>query len=224
MTIDVSLDVMLKGIDLVADTAFLTLRGKMGYGDKLLGIKRLDSYSFRFDTGNPPESLARLKRLLNTQTLFYNRNKHHFTLCCVWEGGGLEEGVPRDHPLRQLTRQVLRTTGGTAVENFHSIVDKNRVIFMGVPVFRTEVLVEDLDPTVKLELARKLESDLCAAPVVVSTLGTRWLLALAATSPDEATGLTHEIVVTKRRDQGFLLNPNYQGFHFLAAGMMEPNV
>jgi hypothetical protein len=221
VTIEVSLDVMLKGIDLVADTAFLTLRGKMGFGDNLLGIKRLDSYAFQFDTGNPPVSLARLKRLLNTQTLFYNRNKHHFTLVCDWEGGGLEEGVPRDHPRRQLTRQVLRTTGWTSAENFHGNVDKNRVIFKDVPVFRTEVLVEDLDPAVKLELARKLESELSAAPVAVTALGTRWLLALAVASPDEATELTHAIVVTKRRDQGFLLNPNYQGFRFLAAGMME---
>jgi hypothetical protein len=223
MTIEVLLHVSLKGIDLVADTAFLTLRGKMGYGDKLFGIKRLDSYGFSFDTGNPPESLARLKRLLHTQTLFYNRNKHNFTLVCRWDGGGLDEGVPARHPHRLLVRQVRRTLGDRAVENFRSVGDKYQVMFNGVPVFRTEVLVEDLDPAVKRELARRLEGELSASPVEVSMLGTRWLLALSAASPEDATRLTYEIAVTRRRDQGFLLNPNYQGFRFLAAETMEPD-
>ncbi len=221
MTIEVSLDVMLKGIDLVADTAYLTLRGKMGYEDKLLGIKRLDAYAFRFDTANPPESLARLKRLLATQTLFYNRNKHHFSLRCRWDGGRLDEGMSADHPHRQLSSQVKRTLAAERPENFDSQANEIRVILQKVPVFRTEVVVEDLDPSVKGGLSRKLESELSSGPVVVTTLGTKWHLALRAKSRDEAEAVTREIVVTQKRDRGFLLNPNYQGFQLVAAETME---
>jgi len=219
--IEVSLDVMLKGIDLVADTAFLTLRGKMGYQDNLLGIKRLDAYAFRFDAGNPPETLSRLKRLLNTQTLFYNRNKHDFSLRCRWEGGGLEEGVSVDHCHRQLARQVRRTLTGVPSENLRSIEGETRVMLKNVPVFRTEVVVENLDPSVKTGLSQKLETELSTAPVVVATLGTLWQLALRAASTGEAEALTRQIVVTEKRDRGFLLNPNYQGFRLLAAETME---
>lgn len=221
MTIEVSLDVTLKGIDLVADTAYLTLRGKMGYEDKLLGIKRLDAYAFRFDTLNPPESLARLKRLLATQTLFYNRNKHNFSLRCRWDGGRLDEGVSADHSHRQLANQVERTLASGRPENFDGTKSEIRVMLQKVPVFRTEVVVEDLDPSVKGGLSAKLERELSTGPVVVTTLGTLWHLALRAKTRDEAEAVTRDIVVTRKRDRGFLLNPNYQGFRLVAAETME---
>ena len=221
MTIEVSLEVMLKGIDLVADTAYLTLRGKMGYQDKLFGIKRLDAYSFRFDTPNPPETLARLKRLFATQTFFYNRNKHNFSLRCRWDGGELNEGVSADHCHRQLSNHVKRTLAAGRPENLDSTAGEIRVILQKVPVFRTEVVVEDLDPSVKGGLSQKLENELSTGPVVVTTLGTLWHLALRAKSREEAEALTREIVVTQKRDRGFLLNPNYQGFRLVAAETME---
>jgi len=221
VTIGVALDVTLKGIDLVADTAFLTLRGKMGYHHNLLGIKRLDAYEFSFETGNPPETLSKLKRFLNTQSLFYNRNKHSFSLRCRWEGGGLDEGMSIDHPHRQLVAQTRKSLAEARPEDFRSIGDKSRVMFSNVPVFRTEVLVEDLDPSVKGNLARKLEAELSTAPVAVSTLGISWHLALRAGSGEEARAVTEEIAVTEKRDRGLLLNPNYQGFRFLKAERME---
>lgn len=221
MTIEVSLDVMLKGIDLVADTAYLTLRGKMGYQDNLLGIKRLDAYSFHFHAADPPPALARLKRLLATQTLFYNRNKHNFSLRCRWDGGRLDEGVGVDHAHRLLTHQVKRTLAAGRPENFDSKQSEIRVILQKVPVFRTEVVVEDLDPSVKGGLSEKLENELSTGPVAVTTLGTLWHLALRAKSENEAEAVTREIVVTQKRDRGFLLNPNYQGFRLVAVETME---
>lgn len=221
MTIGVALDVMLKGIDLVADTAFLTLRGKMGYDHNLLGIKRLDAYEFSVDTGNPPETLSKLKRFLNTQSLFYNRNKHNFSLRCRWEGGGLDEGTPVDHFYRQLVLQARRSLAEERPQDFRSIGGENRYIFNNVPVFRTEVLVEDLDPSVKGNLARKLEAELSTSPVAVGTLGISWHLALRAGSGEEARAITQEIAVTEKRDRGLLLNPIYQGFRFLKAEKLE---
>jgi hypothetical protein len=221
VTIGVALDVTLKGIDLVADTAFLTLRGKMGYGDKLMGIKRLDAYEFSFETGNPPETLSKLKRFLNTQSLFYNRNKHNFSLRCRWEGGGLDEGTPISHFHRQLVAQTRNSLGEARGEDFRSTGGESRVMFSNVPVFRTEVLVEDLDPSVKGSLARKLEVELSTAPVAVATLGISWHMALRAGTGEEARAVTEEIAVTEKRDRGLLLNPNYQGFRFLKAERME---
>ncbi len=213
---------MLKGSDLVADTALLTLRGKMGYEGRLLGVRRMDAFEFRIESPAPSQTVSALKRFLNTQSLFYNRNKHYFSLRCRWEGGGLDEGGPADRCKRQLAAQVLAAVGGVPGKDFHGGGGKSRVILNNGPVFRTEVLVEDLDPAAKTNIARKLETELSTAPIVVPTLGICWHLAFRVDSSDEARAITEEIVVAEKRDRGLLLNPNYQGYRFLGAERMEP--
>ncbi len=221
MIVGVALDVMLKGADLIADTAFLTLRGKMGYEGRLLGIQRTETCEFSFESDDPAESVSKLRRFLNTQSLFYNRNKHYYSLQCAWEGEKFGEGVPAGHAHRQLAEQVRRSLAEAAGKDFDSIGDKDRVIFKNVPVFRTEVLVENLDPSLKQSIARKLETELSVSSVVLGALGTCWHLAFRAASAEEAGVLTEEIAVTRKRDRGLLLNPNYQGFRFLGAEKME---
>ena len=221
MTIDAALDVMLKGADLVADTALLTLRGTMGYGNRLLGVRRLECYEFRIESPTPLETVSMLKRFLNTQSLLYNRNKHYFSLRCRWEGGGgCEEGTAgRAHG--QLAAQVRWVLEGGSAENFRGGGPARRVILDSGPVFRTEVLVEDLDPAARDSLGRRLEVELSTAPVVVPTMGVCWHLALRADTGAEARTVTEEIVVASRRDRGLLLNPNHQGYRFLGAEEME---
>jgi hypothetical protein len=221
MRIDVTLDVSLKGVDLVANTAFLTLHGKMGYEDNLLGIRRFDAYAFRVESGDPESTVVTLKRVLATQAIFYNRNKHNYFLTCRWNGGDIREGVsPGDHD-RQLAVQAAAGLRRGAEKDFDGEDVENRVILKKIPVFRTEVLVEDLDPSAKEKISRKLETELSTAPVVVTTLGTCWHLAVRAQSLKDARAVTEGIVVTEKRDSGLLLNPNYQGFRFLGGGRMD---
>ena len=87
-----------------------------------------------------------------------------------------------------------------------------------VPVYCGEVLVEDVEPTARTALARRLESELATAPVVVSEMGTRWIIALRVASDEKAERVTREIVVTKKRGHGLLLNPNHQGYKLLSLG------
>ncbi len=221
MTVDVTLDVSLKGVDLVANTAYLTLRGKMGYGDKLLGIRRFDAHAFRIESRDPGRTVVALKRVLSTQSTFYNRNKHNYFLVCRWDDGVIREGVsPREYD-RQLVAHVEASLVGAAAKDFRGEDVENQVILKEVPVFRTEVLVEDLDPSAKEKISRKLETELSTAPVVVTTLGTCWHLAIRAHSPNDARAMAEEIAVTEKRDCGLLLNPNYQGFRFLGVNRID---
>lgn len=221
MTIDAALDVMLKGADVVADTALLTLRGKMGYESRLLAVTRSEAYAFRIECRAPAETAAALKRFLNTQSLFYNRNKHRFSLRCRWEGGGLDEGAAPDRRCREISARVQRVLAAGTEKDFHSGSGAGRVILTNGPVFRTEVLVEDLDAAAKDKAARKLEAELSTAPVTVPTLGICWHLALRADTPEDARAMTEEIVEARRRDRGLLSNPNYQCYRFLGAEKME---
>jgi hypothetical protein len=221
VTIDVTLDVVLKSVDLVANTAMLTLCGKMGYKDKLLGLQRLDSFGFSIETKDPKQTLTTLKRVLNTQATFYNRNKHNYLLRCSWDGEEFVEGIPPEEQGRELTAQVRSSLTTGSGRDFNGADEKNRVILQDTLVFKTDVLVEDVDSSAKEKISRKLETELSTAPVVVHTLGTWWQLALAADSDEDARALAREIVVTERRDRGLLLNPNYQGFRFLGVEKIE---
>jgi hypothetical protein len=219
VTIEVTLDVFLKGVDLIANTAFLTLRNKMGYNRILLGLKRLECYAFSIESDDPAGTVDTLKRVLSTQSTFYNRNKHNHILRCHWDGGESNGGLELVENRRRIethAKETVAAVARSASEDFDSQQGTDRVILDGVPVYRTEVLVEGLDPTARIAMARKLEEELSTAPVVVTTLGTCWHLALCAKTDAEARTVTEEIAVTRKRDRGLLLNPNYEGHRFLA--------
>lgn len=222
MTLNVQLQVALKGADLVASTAWLTLNDKLGYVDKLLSIIRLDSFAFAIECEDAENTLETLKRSLAVRTTFYNRNKHNYFLQCAWDGDAWTDGIAPDTFRRRLAREAAERLKHHAQKDLDSQVGAARVILSHVPgekVFRSEVLVQDVELAARAALARRLESELVTSPVTVSELGTRWLLALRAESIEDAEAVTREIVVTTRRDRGLLLNPNHQGFTLLS---LEP--
>ncbi len=110
MKITVDLLVGLKGVDLYASTAQLTLVNKMGYGGKLIGIKRFDFFKFDIETSAAPEAaIANLKRVLDRQSTFYNRNKHLYSLTCNWGENSHREGVSRADLERRWTSELAKS-------------------------------------------------------------------------------------------------------------------
>ena len=216
MKLDVSLWVSHKGVDLVASTAYLTLADKMGYGDKLLAIERLDVYELSIECDEPEATVAVLQRVFTTQSSYYNRNKHIYSLQCRWDGGEVCLGVPLEELKQRLGLEAFKKLSVSQQEDFDRKKNPARVILSHVPVFRAEVLIEDLDAFSKTALARRLERELSTAPIDVTALGSCWYLALATGNADDARVLAEEIVVTAKRDRGLLLNPNDQGFRILA--------
>jgi hypothetical protein len=189
-------------------------------------LKRLESYAFTIESDDPEATVATLKRVLSTQSTFYNRNKHNHILRCRWDDGESSDGFGPEECRRRLEAhagETLTSQVTASSEDFDSQQGTSRVMLEGVPVYRTEVLVEGLDPSPKTAMARKLEDELATAPVVVTTLGTTWHLALRAESDAEARAVTEEIAVTTKRDSGLLLNPNYEGYRFLAIEIIELN-
>ncbi len=213
MNIEIRLRVWLKGVDLVTSTAYLTLCDKMGYAGRLLGIKRTDFLAFTMASPDPGGTVAALKRLISTQGDFYNRNKHNQLLECRWDGeDGEVHGTPIDHLLASLSREISERQRLDDSQEFDGKSGQDRVILTHVPVFRTEVLVEDREPFPKLALAQRLESELAVTDITVSALGTCWYLVLRAESDAQARSITEGIVVSKSRDRGLLSNPNAQVF------------
>ena len=223
MRLDVSLWVSLKGVDLVASTAYLTLTEKMGFDESLLALKRLDVYELGIECEDPRATGEALARIFATQSAYYNRNKHTYSLGLEWDGGEVRDGVPLADIKDRLDTEAIRNytvrvSSGRGAEgkDLDGNRNRDRVILSDVPVHRTEVLIEDLDTFSRTALAARLERELSTGPIDVTALGTCWYLALAAGDEDEARALAEEIVVTARRDRGLLLNPNDQGFRIIA--------
>lgn len=213
MRLDVRLRVWLKGVDLVTSTAYLTLRDTMGYGGRLLGIRRVEFSSFDLACEDPATAVAALKRMVSTQSEFYNRNKHNRLLECHWNGGGREvQGTPLDGLLGGLVPYVSSGQQLDDSQEFDGKSPRDQVILAEVPIFRTEVLVEDREAFPKTALAQRLESELATTDVTVSALGTCWYLAVRSDSESSALAMTEEIVVSRSRNRGLLLNPNAQAF------------
>jgi hypothetical protein len=218
--LDMRLSVWLKGADLAATTAFLTLTDKMGYGGRLLALRRFDHYGFGAEAHEPRAAVARLKTILSGQSTFYNRIKHSYFLEFRWQGGSVTDGIPIDELERRLASDVARRLELEVSQDLNGKGDQKRVIVKNVPIYRTEVRVEALDPSERDGLARKLGSEL-SSPVVGSALGVCWYFAIRAENEEAAQAMTREIVVSRRRDCGLLLNPNYQTYQVLSVTRMH---
>lgn len=224
--IDARLLVGLRGPDLTASTARLTLVEKMGFGDRLAGLQRWDFFHLKLGSRAEPEVvLEALKKTLARQSTFYNRNKHMYSLECRWAKETRVDG-PTHADLAARFGQALGKRGGPGTD-FDGKPGSKADIVKSSSVFLVEVSVQDDDSAGRDGIAAKLTRELSApdgpGPVKVQCPGraTVWWLAIAASSDEAAMETARQIAVTKRRDEGLLLNPNYQSADFVATGRIE---
>ena len=217
MKIDAQLLVWLKGTDLFARTAYLTLVDKMGFADRLAGVKRFDYFGFEVDTAVRPEAtVASLKGVLDRQSTFYNRNKHAYSLRCRWGETDHLEGLPRDEIQERWMSEISKTLQNQQVADFGGKPPVGKGIFNGFKGFLAEVVVEDEDPSARESVAAKLRGGLGGVEVSCASRATVWWLAMTVPTQDEAGALARDIAVTTRRDSGLLMNPNYQSAEFVS--------
>jgi hypothetical protein len=224
--IDARLLVGLRGPDLTASTARLALVEKMGFGDRLAGIQRWDFFHLTLESGASPESVVEaLKKTLARQSTFYNRNKHMYSLECRWDSESHVDGPSREELVRRFG-QSLGSPRASGID-FDGKGDSKADIVNASPVFLVEVFVQDDDSAGRDGIAAKLTRELSApdgpGKVTVQCPGraTVWWLAIAASSDEAAVETARQLAVTKRRDQGLLLNPNYQNADFVSAGRID---
>jgi hypothetical protein len=226
--LDARLFVGLKGPDLAASTALLALVEKMGFGDRLLGLKRYDFFHLSIEADAPAETVIEaLKETLARQSTFYNRNKHMYSLECRWEGGERSEG-PTHREMMARFGESLGSRGGmqTGIDFDGKAEDKADIV-EGSPVYLIEVFVQDDDPVggdvIAAKLTRELYASVGRGSVKVHCPGraTVWWLALRAPDESAAVETARQITVTRRRDEGLLMNPNYQRAEFVSAGRVD---
>ncbi len=224
MRIDAKLLVSLKGTDLVAETANIALRRRLGQGDNLIGLKRFDYFAFSLTlpAGVSAEATtAALKSVLDRQSTFYNRNKHVYTLECSWEGGTHLDGVSREDQVSRWVNHLAAASATSKDENSRGKLDSDSVTFSLAKGYVVDVLVEDDDPATRTAIAQRLRTGLAASGISDTTVecqhrATLWWLALHQENADAAKRLAEQISTTTRRDSGLLCNPNYQRAEFVS--------
>jgi hypothetical protein len=226
--IDARLFVGLRGADLSASTARLALVQKMGFGDRLLGLRRFDFFHLSIETDSPPEAtIDALIATLARQSTFYNRNKHMYSLECRWPGGERVEGPTHQAMASGFAKALESRANPRSSIDFDGKREEKVSIVKGSPAYLVEVFVQDDDTGGRDAIAAKLTRELTASvghgSVKVQCPGraTVWWLAVAASSEEEALATARQITVTRRRDEGLLMNPNYQSAEFVSAGRVD---
>ncbi len=228
MRIDARLLVGMRGPDLAASTAFLALVQKMGFGDRLLGLKRYEFFHLTIDADAPAETtIEALKATLARQSTFYNRNKHMYSLECRWSGGERVEGPSHQQMVSGFAKNLGSRANRRTGIDFDGKGESKLSIVNGSPAFLIEVFVQDDDRAGRDAIAAKLTRELTASvgqgsvKVQAPSRATVWWLAVAASGEEEAVATARQITVTRRRDEGLLMNPNYQSAEFVSAGRVD---
>jgi len=227
--IDIRLFVGLRGPDLAASTAFLALVQKMGFGDRLAGLRRYDFFHLTIEADAPAEKVIdALQRTLASQSTFYNRNKHMYSLECRWDGQERIEGVAHREMIAQFGSRLGSRPGRRAGIDFDGKGESKADIVDMFPTYLVEVFIQDDDSAGRGAIASKLTRELAASvgqgSVKVHCPGraTLWWLAVRAAGEEDALATARQITVTRRRDEGLLMNPNYQTAEFVSAGRVDP--
>jgi hypothetical protein len=226
--IDARLFVGPRGADLAASTAQLALVHKMGFGDRLLGLRRFDFFHLSIESGATAEAtIEALTATLARQSTFYNRNKHMYSLECRWRGGERVEGPAHQAMVSGFAKTLSIRAARQARLDFDGKKESKVSILNESPAFLIEVFVQDDDTAGRDAIAAKLTRELTASvgrgSVKVQCPGraTVWWLAVTASSEEDAMATARQITVTRRRDEGLLMNPNYQSAEFVSAGRVD---
>ena len=188
MRIPVRLWVRLKVIDLVAQTARITLEEKLAFGDTLAGLTHYWFWSMDAEAASPEAALEEIDRAVRLDSAFTNQNKHVHRLEA--EGGAArgDLALERDYP------------AGAAAG-----------------LFAFDCLVRERDPGRAAGYAERLNARLRGVAVSGMRCGEAWRIVVRAGDERAGRAIVERILVSRSRREGLLLNPHYQAFDVLAA-------
>ena len=190
MKVEAKLWVRLKVIDLVAQTAWMTLTEKMGFEGDLAGMRRYSYWAMDAEGDGADSICEAIDREIRMDSSFTNPNKHMYSLAVSGDGGGAASGdldIVRDFP---------RTEGGDRI-------------------FACDLFVSEQGGAKDEGYAGRLNSRLSDAKITGMKSGEVWRILVRADDPEEAVRKVEEMAVTRSRQHGLLLNPHYQAYEFI---------
>ncbi len=192
MKLAVELWVRLKVIDLVTQTAHITLTEKLDFGATLRGMMHYWYWAMDAEGESAPAILDAIDRVVRLDSAFTNQNKHVYRLA----GGG--------EPPR----------GDLALE-------RDLPAEAGDRLFAVDALVRERRGDREAGAAARLNGRLRGVTVSNVKCGEVWRLVVIAASRDEALAEVDRMLVSRSRREGLLLNPHYQRYEIIGARQLQ---
>ncbi len=196
MKTEAKLWVRLKTIDLVAQTAWMTLADKMGFEEDLCGILRYSYWAMEAEGESAPAVCEAIDREIRMDSAFTNQNKHRYSLAV--DGGG----------------------DGAATGDLNIDRDLPRVK-CGGRIFACDLFVSEQGGGKDEGYASRLNARLEGAKITGMKSGEVWRILVRAEDVEEAARKVEEMAVTRSRKHGLLLNPHYQAFEFIGTAEID---
>ena len=196
MRTEARLWVRLKVIDLVAQTAWMTLTEKMGFEGDLCGMLRYSYWAMEAEGKSASAVCEAIDREIRMDSAFTNQNKHRYSLAVTGGGDGAAAGdlsIDRDFPR----------------------------VKCGGRIFACDLFVSEQGGGKDEGYAARLNARLAGAEVTRMKSGEVWRILVRADGAEEAARKVEEMAVTRTRKQGLLLNPHYQAFEFIGTAEID---
>jgi hypothetical protein len=247
MKTPVQLWVRLKVIDLVTQTARITLTEKLDFADTLRGIVHYWYWGMDAEAADGAKALEAIDRAIRLDSAFTNQNKHLYRLSGDGRAIGdlaLEKDFPvgSDIPARNpVAKPPMDSSagmsepgvqgadtsangpiGGSATGPGAEVSTPGTGFRAGMPaLFACDCLVRERRPDRETGFAERLNARL--EGVVVSNMkwGEAWRLVVSAPDERAALAAVERMLVSRSRREGLLLNPHYQTYEILATTRLD---
>ncbi len=195
----VELWVRLKVVDLVSQTAWMTLIEKLELGDDLRGLVHYSYWGMDVEGSDGTTILGEIDRVVRMDSAFTNQNKHLYRLIVGGAGSTGDLVLEKDFPLH--------------------VAETHRPERGGI--FAFDCLVRELRSHREEGFKKRLNTRLKSVSVSDLKAGEVWRVMIRGRNEDEAAKRIEGIIVTRSRREGLLLNPHYQHFEIISSTRLE---
>jgi len=206
--------VRLKVIDLVSQTAWMTLTEKLKLEGTLAGLRHYNYWRILLEGDGIEEVAGEVDRVVRLDSTFINQNKHFYRLYAL----SLEEYDSMRSEDRVTSLSAISMKGAKLFTTGDLSLDRDYPDTGGLQTrgFIFDCLIRSLDGRAEGGYRNRLNGRLEGCSVEDVVAGEVWRIALGAQDEEDALRKIEGILVTKSRREGLLLNPHYQRYEVLS--------
>jgi len=211
MKTPVQLWVRLKVIDLVTQTARITLTEKLDFADVLRGITHYWYWGMDAEAADARSALAEIDRVIRLDSAFTNQNKHLYRLVAGKDLALGDLALEKDYPA---VGADTSTPGPVAEPPMGPYAEISAL-------FAIDCLVRERRPDREAGFTERLNARLKGVAVSNMKCGEAWRLVVSAPAEKQALAAVEKMLVSRSRREGLLLNPHYQTYEILATTRLD---
>jgi hypothetical protein len=211
MKTPVQLWVRLKVIDLVTQTAHITLTEKLDFAGTLAGMTHYWYWGMDAEASDAAGALEEIDRAIRLDSAFTNQNKHLYRL----SAGERELGdlaLEKDYAAGSGADTSAEGPIGGSATGFRAGISA---------LFAFDCLVRERRPDRETGFAERLNARLKGVTVSNMKCGEMWRLVVSAPDERQALAAVERMLVSRSRREGLLLNPHYQTYEVLATTRLD---